>query len=89
MLRLIKSIFISLELFLALKNKRFYYDLQKEHKKEEGEIIKEIESLRQSGTSNDADWADLLRERLISERSQFKYLSTFRSETTEREVDSD
>ena len=89
MLQLIKSLLKSLELFLTLKNKRFYYDLQKEHDKEEYEIIKEIEALRQSGTSNDADWADLLRERLISERSRFKYLSTFHSETTERETDSD
>ena len=89
MLHLIKSLLKSLELFLILKNKRFYYDLEKEHKKEEYDIIKEIENLRQSGTSNDSDWADLLRERLISGRSRFKYLSTFHSETTERGVDSD
>jgi hypothetical protein len=89
MLGLIKSILKSLELFLALKNKQFYYDLQKGHKKAEDEIVKEIEDLRQSGTSNDADRADLLRERLISERSRFKHLSAFYSKTTERESDSD
>ena len=39
MLTLIKSILKSLELFLALKNKQFYYDLHNKHKKLEYEII--------------------------------------------------
>ena len=89
MLKLIKSILKSLELFLSLKNKLFYFDLQEQNKKTEDEIIKQIEDLRQSGTSNDADRADLLRGRLISERSRFKHLSTFYSKTTEGEEDSD
>ena len=42
MLTLIKSILKSLELFLALKNKQFYYDLHNKHKKLEYEIIQEI-----------------------------------------------
>jgi|TARA_R110000796_G_scaffold17144_2_gene53027 hypothetical protein len=89
MLSLIKSILKSLELFLALKNKQFYYDLQKEHKRVEDEIIKKIEYLRRSGISNNADRADLLRERLIAERSRFKHLSAFYSKTAERESDPD
>mgnify|MGYP003628073248 FL=1 len=89
MLTLIKSILKSLELFLSLKNKLFYFDLQEKHRKTEDEIIKEIEDLRQSGTSNDADRADLLRQRLISERSRFKHLSTLYSKTTKGEEDSD
>ena len=89
MLTLIKSILKSLELFLALKNKQFYYDLQLQHRKTEDEIIKQIEDLRQSGASNDADRADLLRQRLVSERSRFKYLSTLYSKTTEGAEDSD
>jgi len=89
MLTLIKSILKSLELFLTLKNKQFYYDLHNKHKKLEYEIIQEIEDLRQSGASNDADRADLLRQRLVSERSRFKYLSTLYSKTTEGAEDSD
>ena len=89
MLTLIKSILKSLELFLSLKNKLFYFDLQKQHRKTEDEIIKQIEDLRQSGDSNDADRADLLRQRLVSERSRFKYLSTLYSKTTGGGEDSD
>jgi len=89
MLTLIKSILKSLELFLALKNKQFYYDLHNKHKKLEYEIIQEIEDLRQRGGSNDSDRADLLRERLLSERSRFKHLSAFYSKTSEGSADSD
>lgn len=89
MLTLIKSILKSLELFLSLKNKLFYFDLQQQHQKTEDEIIKQIEALRQSGASNDADRADLLRQRLVSERSRFKHLSTLYSKTTQGEGDSD
>jgi hypothetical protein len=89
MLASIKSILKSLELFLTLKNKQFYYDLQEKHKELEYEIIEEIEDLRQRGGSNDADRADILRERLICERSRFKHLSAFYSKTAEGEVNSD
>ena len=83
MLALIKSLIKSLELFLNLKNKRFYYDLYREQRNREDEILQEIEKLRDSGSSNDADRADLLRKRLTSEREQFEHLSTFYSKTQE------
>ena len=83
MLGLIKSLIRSLELFLNLKNKRFYYDLYREQRNREDEILQEIEKLRDSGDSNDADRADLLRKRLTTEREQFEHLSAFYSETQE------
>ena len=83
MFALVKSLIKSLELFLNLKNKRFYYDLYREQRKREDEILQEIEKLRDSGDSNDADRADLLRKRLSTEREQFEHISTFYSKTQE------
>ena len=83
MLALIKSLIKSLELFLNLKNKRFYYDLYREQRNREDEILQEIEKLRDSGGSNDADRADLLRKRLGTEREQFEHISAFYSKTQE------
>ena len=89
MLSIIKSVLKSLELFLNIKNNKFYYDIHREHNEREDELINEIEKLRQSGTSGDADRADLLRQRLDSERKQFKHLSTFYSKTGEGVSDTD
>ena len=87
MLSLIKSVLKSLELFLSLKKKKFYYDLYNEHRKREGNLIKEIEKLRDSGGNNNADRADLLRKQLLSERQQFEHLSAFYSKTQEGKPD--
>ena len=83
MLSIIKSVLKSLELFLNIKNNKFYYDIHREHNEREDKLINEIEKLRQTGTSWDADRADILRQRLDSERKQFKHLSTFYSKTDE------
>ena len=84
MFSLIKSLIKSLELFLNLKNKRFYYDLYREQRYREDEILQEIEKLRDSGLSNDSDRADLLRKRLTTEREQFEHISAFYSKTQEK-----
>ena len=78
MFALIKSIFKSLELFLSLKNKKFYYDLYWQHKETEQELIYQIEELRESG-----DRADLLRKQLKYEREQFEHISAFYSKAQE------
>ena len=77
MFTLIKSILKSIELFLTLKNKKFYYDLHQDFRDREDAITKKIEELRDSGDSNDADRADLLRKRLAAERKRFEHLSAF------------
>lgn len=74
-LGLIKSVLKSLELYLAFKNKAFHRDLVNDHRDRERELINEIEKLRSSGSSNDADCADLLRDQLLKEKEQFKYLT--------------
>ena len=73
----IKSIIKSIELYLQLKNKKFYYDLYRDFNDKEDAITQRIEKLRDSGDSNDADRADLLRERLRAERQRFEHLSAF------------
>ena len=77
MFALIKSILKSLELYLNLKNKKFYYDLHKQHRDREESIMERIEKLRDSGDSNDADRADILRKQLAAERKRFEHLSAF------------
>ena len=82
-LSLIKSLIKSLELFLTLKNKKFYYDLHREHRNTEDKLINEIEKLRSTGLSSDADRADILRKRLDYETRQFEHLSAFYAKTEE------
>tara|TARA_R100000664_G_scaffold23029_1_gene32576 strand:+ start:576 stop:872 length:297 start_codon:yes stop_codon:yes gene_type:complete len=82
-LSLIKSLIKSLELFLTLKNKKFYYDLHREHRNTEAQLINEIEKLRSTGLSSDADRADILRRRLDYETRQFEHLSAFYAKTEE------
>lgn len=73
----IKSIIKAIELYLQLKNKKFYYDLHQDFRDREDAITEKIEELRDSGDSNDADRADLLRKRLAAERKRFEHLSAF------------
>jgi hypothetical protein len=83
MFTLIKSVLKSVELFLKLKNKKFYYDLYLDHKAREEELVYQIEEFRESGDSNDADRADILRKHLKYQREQFEHLSAFYSKTEE------
>ena len=87
MFQLIKSVLKSIELYLTLKNKRFYYDLQKEFKDREQTLVQEIEKLRVHGDSHSADRADLLRDYLTAERREFEHLSAFYSKIEKREDD--
>jgi hypothetical protein len=81
MLLLIKSVLKSIELYLSLKNKLFYIELRNNHEKTRKRIIQEIEDLRSSG--GDADRADLLRDELVREDSNFQHLSAFYTEFKE------
>ena len=81
MFALIKSVLKSVELFLSLKNKKFYYDLHTDHNDREYAITQAIEQLRDTGDSNDADRADLLRDRLAAERERFEHISAFYTKT--------
>ena len=52
MFQLFKSVLKSIELYLTLKNKKFYYDLHKEFKEREQNLVQEIENLRIRGDSH-------------------------------------
>lgn len=86
---MITSLIKSLELFLSLKNKLFYYELRTKSKNRQTEIISEIEKLRSAGSSGDADRADLLRADLKAERSELEYLSAFYFKSKEGSTSAD
>jgi len=74
---ILASLIKSLELFLNLKNKSFYYEIRIKSKNRQKEILDEIEKLRNDGSSSSADHADLLREELKREREELANLSAF------------
>jgi hypothetical protein len=80
---ILTSVLKSLELFLLLKNKLFYYEIRTKSLNRQKEIIAEIENLRSKGDSNSADRADLLRSELRRERQELEHLSTFYAKTGE------
>jgi hypothetical protein len=80
---ILTSVLKSLELFLLLKNKLFYYEIRTKSLNRQKEIIAEIENLRSKGDSNSADRADLLRSELRREREELEHLSTFYTKTGE------
>ena len=81
----IRSILKSIELYLTLKNKKFYYELHKDFKQREQKLVQEIENLRIRGDSHSADRADLLRDYLNTERREFEHISSFYSKIREGE----
>tara|TARA_B100000519_G_scaffold117231_1_gene101226 strand:+ start:1580 stop:1852 length:273 start_codon:yes stop_codon:yes gene_type:complete len=83
----IRSILKSIELYLTLKNKKFYYELHKDFKQREQKLVQEIENLRIRGDSHSADRADLLRDYLNTERREFEHISTFYSKIRGGESD--
>ena len=85
MFQLFKSVLKSIELYLTLKNKKFYYDLHKEFKEREQTLVQEIENLRIRGDSHSAARADLLRDYLDTERREFEHISSFYSKIREGE----
>ncbi len=83
-LALIVSIFKSLELFLALKNKLFYYEIIQKSKEKQQSLIKEIEVLRAKGDSDSADYADRLRQELLEEKRELICLEEFYSSSSKK-----
>ena len=85
---ILASLIKSLELFLNLKNKSFYYEIRIKSKNRQKEILDEIEKLRNDGSSSSADRADLLRMELKREREELENLSTFYFKTAKERPDS-
>lgn len=83
---ILTSVLKSLELFLQLKNKLFYYEIRTKSLNRQKEIIAEIENLRSKGDSNSSDRADILRSELRKEREELEHLSTFYSSAGEKQT---
>lgn len=88
MMTLITALIKSLQLYLELKNKLFYYDIREKSKNRQNEIINEIEKLRSAGDSNSSDRADFLRSQLKAERRELEHLSSFYSQAKSESTDS-
>jgi len=58
--------------YFEYKSKSFFRDSYLKSKKTQLELINEIEKLRDTGTSADADRADFLQQQLLEERAFVK-----------------
>ena len=87
MLALIKTLLETLNLYFKLKNQSFYVDLIEKSKRKQKDLIDEIEKLRSNGDSSSTDRADFLQSELISEKRDFKHLSTIYAPTSSRSSD--
>lgn len=76
---LIKNALSALTSYLELKNRAFYYDMIQKSRNTQDQIINEIEKLRASKTNDSNDRADILRDKLIQEKTYLQHLSTFYS----------
>ena len=85
---IILSVIKSIELFLALKNKLFYYEIRTKSIERQKEILAEIKKLRDYGDSASADAADILRLELKREREELAHLSTFYAPLAKKPTDS-
>ena len=83
------SILYSIQLYLELKNKLYYYEISQKSRDRQKELISQIEDLRSNGDSNSADFADLLRKELASEKNEFKLISTIYSSASKGDPNSD
>ena len=85
---IIKNVLRSLAAYLELKNKAFYYKIVTDSRKNQKNLINEIETLRAAGTDASNDRADLLRDELLDEKRHLKHISATYSEPSEGDSDS-
>ena len=85
---IIKNVLRALAAYLELKNKAFYYKIVSDSRKNQKNLINEIETLRSAGTDDSNDRADLLRDELLDEKRHFKHISTAYSESPEGDSNS-
>ncbi len=77
LLPIIRAALEALNAYLQLRNKAFYYDLHRESKNRQKQLINEIETLRAKRSSDATERADLLQSELISEKQQLEHISAF------------
>lgn len=85
---LIKTILTTLNAYLQLRTKAFYYEINEKSRNKQQDIINEIESLRDERTNAATERADLLQQQLIDEKHYIKHISTIYNNTSTGDGDS-
>jgi hypothetical protein len=87
MISVVKSAIEALTIFLILKNRLFFYDINQKSRDRQQALINEIEKLRKSSASGDHHRADILRAQLVEEREYITNISAYYTLTGERKAD--
>lgn len=77
LLSIIKEVLSALTAYLQLKNKTTLYNVTRLSRAKQTELINEIEKLRNTGTNDSSDRADLMRNELLDERRFLNDISAF------------
>tara|TARA_Y100000361_G_C11092914_1_gene307426 strand:- start:515 stop:793 length:279 start_codon:yes stop_codon:yes gene_type:complete len=72
---LVTSLAKALAAYWTLKAERYRHDVVEQSRTKIETLEEQIESLRDSGSECDAQYADRLRERIVFEKAYFKHLS--------------
>lgn len=83
----IKTALEALTLFLRLRNRTFFYDINQKSRERQQQLVNEIEKLRKSTASADQYRADILRAQLIEEREYITNISTYYTLSGEGKTD--
>jgi len=75
LIALLISLCKALALYLELKNKSFYYDIEEKHQARKKKITDEINQNRNAGRNNNTNVADQLLSELELEVKRFKHIS--------------
>lgn len=89
LLSVIKEALSALTAYLQLKNKTMFYNVTRLSRAKQKELINEIEKLRNAGTNDSSDRADLMRDELLDERRFLNDISAFYTKAESKSTSTD
>lgn len=89
LLSIIKEALSALTAYLQLKNKTMFYNVTRLSRAKQKELINEIEKLRNAGTNDSSDRADLMRNELLDERRFLNDISAFYTKAESKSTSTD
>ena len=89
LLSIIKEALSALTAYLQLKNKTMFYNVTRLSRAKQKELINEIEKLRNAGTNDSSDRADLMRNELLDERRFLNDISAFYTKAESKPTSTD
>lgn len=89
LLSIIKEVLSALTAYLQLKNKTMFYNVTRLSRAKQKELINEIEKLRNAGTNDSSDRADLMRNELLDERRFLNDISAFYTKAESKSTSTD